>query len=272
MKCPSTTTLIFCAVVLLVTIVGEVWMFTNLKKIKIIRTHMYIVIELLTIVSIRYIMKRLSSVIKTNSIIAFGFIFKIVVLIVLLMSLITMVMTALPGTTDPYHLSVISTYCLGVLVFLTTCLATFDVFMIIFCQLLKLIGRGNRNRTSQNRNEIKIKTLLSLLCALVLILYGAFGASSVNIVHITVPISGLHPTLNGTTIVQLSDIHLGPFNGRKAMEGLVKKVNILNPDFVAITGDLADSSFQALKDAVSPLAKLRSKKGVFYSTGKLFIN
>ncbi len=270
MKCPSVTTLSVCAVLLLLITVFEVWMFTRLKRIKIIRTHMYIVIELLTVASIRYIMKRLNTVIRTNSIIAFGFIFKTIVLVVLLTSLITMVMMALPATIDPYGLSLISTYCLGVLVFLTTCLAIFDVIMFVFRQLSKLIGRTSRT-PSMNRNEIKIRTLLSLLCALVLTLYGAFGASSVTVVHLNVPISGLSAKLNGTTIIQLSDIHLGPFNGRKAMEGLVKRVNSLTPDIVAITGDLADSSFQTLKEAVSPLAKIQSKKGVFYSTGTLII-
>ncbi len=121
-----------------------------------------------------------------------------------------------------------------------------------------------------DRSEIKIRTLLALICALVLILYGAIGASGINIVRLNVPIKGLDSKLNGTTIVQLSDIHLGAFTGKRVMERIVDKVNTLNPDIVVITGDLADSNFQALKEAASPLKKILSRKGVFYSTGMIY--
>ena len=265
MKYPSVTTLIVSAALLLLIALFEAWAFTRLERIKIIRTHLFIFIELLTLVSVRYIMKRLNTVIKTNSIIAFGFVFKIVVLAVLLTSLITMVFVVLPVSSDPHILSLISTYCLGAVVFLTTCLAISDMISFVVRKFSKL--RGNTRSSPMDRSEIKIRTLLALICALVLILYGAVGASGINIVRLNVPIRGLDSKLNGTTIVQLSDIHLGAFTGKKVMERIVEKVNTLNPDIVAITGDLADSNFQALKEAASPLKKIVSRKGVFYSTG-----
>jgi predicted MPP superfamily phosphohydrolase len=44
-------------------------------------------------------------------------------------------------------------------------------------------------------------------------------------------------------------------------------VNALEPDVVAITGDLVDGSVRELAGAIAPLAGLRAKHGVFFVTG-----
>jgi predicted MPP superfamily phosphohydrolase len=42
------------------------------------------------------------------------------------------------------------------------------------------------------------------------------------------------------TIVQLTDLHVGPTIGRAWLEEIVRRANGLRPDVVVITGDLAD--------------------------------
>jgi len=44
-------------------------------------------------------------------------------------------------------------------------------------------------------------------------------------------------------------------------------VNALDPDVVAITGDLVDGSVAELRAHVAPLAQLRARHGVFFVTG-----
>ncbi len=85
----------------------------------------------------------------------------------------------------------------------------------------------------------------------------------------TVPISlaRLPPAMNGFTLVQLTDIHVGPTIDRAFMVELVARVNALQPDMVAITGDLVDGSVEALGEHVAPLAGLRARHGVFFVTG-----
>jgi hypothetical protein len=73
--------------------------------------------------------------------------------------------------------------------------------------------------------------------------------------------------LDGYAIVQVSDIHLGPTIGRAFMEDLVARINALEPDLVAITGDLVDGSVEALREAAAPLAQLKSRHGTFFVTG-----
>jgi predicted MPP superfamily phosphohydrolase len=78
---------------------------------------------------------------------------------------------------------------------------------------------------------------------------------------------GLPAGSHGTTIVQLTDLHVGPTIGRAFIEDIVRRTNALAPDIVAITGDLVDGSVEALGEAVAPLGDLRARHGVFFVTG-----
>jgi predicted MPP superfamily phosphohydrolase len=58
----------------------------------------------------------------------------------------------------------------------------------------------------------------------------------------TVPIrlEKLPKTLDGFTLVQLSDIHVGPFVGERELDAAVELVAAAGPDHVVLTGDLVD--------------------------------
>ena len=73
--------------------------------------------------------------------------------------------------------------------------------------------------------------------------------------------------LDGFRIVQISDVHIGPILGRDFSELLVRRVNALDPDLVAITGDLVDGDAELLAADVAPLAGLRARHGVYFVTG-----
>ena len=88
-----------------------------------------------------------------------------------------------------------------------------------------------------------------------------------RVVRVTVPVAGLAPALDGFTIAQLSDVHVGPTIRRREVEAIVERVNALDADLVAITGDLVDGSVAELADEVAPLAGLASKEGTFFVTG-----
>ena len=88
-------------------------------------------------------------------------------------------------------------------------------------------------------------------------------------VGVTVPLAKLPRSLNGTKIVQLSDIHVGPMVGNAALDRVVNMVSLMKPDMIVITGDLVDSTVANLKQAVLPLKKLRSKYGSFFVTAQL---
>lgn len=105
---------------------------------------------------------------------------------------------------------------------------------------------------------------------------GATATASVSVANalappdlerIDVPIKGLPAALDGFTIAQLSDIHVGPTIGVELMRSLVDRVNALTPDLVAVTGDLVDGTVARLREHTAPLADLKSRHGTYFVTG-----
>lgn len=88
-----------------------------------------------------------------------------------------------------------------------------------------------------------------------------------QVVKVDVPIAGLPKALQGFTIAQISDIHVGPTIKQAYLQPIVQKVNQLKADMVAITGDLVDGSVHDLAPHVSPLAELDSRHGTYFVTG-----
>ena len=85
--------------------------------------------------------------------------------------------------------------------------------------------------------------------------------------EVEVRLPRLPRALDGFRIVQLSDIHIGPILGRRFARELVDRVNALEPDLVAVTGDLVDGPVARLRDEVAPFAGLSARHGTFFVTG-----
>ncbi|MBI5542400.1 MAG: hypothetical protein HY901_00810, partial [Deltaproteobacteria bacterium] len=63
-----------------------------------------------------------------------------------------------------------------------------------------------------------------------------------RIERLRVPIAGLPSELEGYRIVQISDLHIGETLGSGWARRVAESVNSLDPDAVAVTGDVADGS------------------------------
>lgn len=74
-------------------------------------------------------------------------------------------------------------------------------------------------------------------------------------------------TLDGFRIVQISDIHIGSMLDARFARSIVERVNDLEPDLIAITGDLVDGPVKHLEHDVAPFAELEAPHGVFFVTG-----
>ena len=85
--------------------------------------------------------------------------------------------------------------------------------------------------------------------------------------RVTIPLAKLPRRLDGMRIALVSDIHLGPILGRPHTERIVRMINDLDADLVAIVGDLVDGSVAELGPAAEPLARLRAKHGSYFVTG-----
>ena len=259
--------IILCVLGLLVSlIVYETWVLTRQEpyRIKSLRMQLSIVLSTLMFLFSRYIWKRINIILVQSTL--HVLLVKVLVLVFLVLAQVSFVCIVFAVGADPLLLSFVATFCLGSIILLT-----FSMIVIDICSYLYkiIICRQSPASNSYSTAEIKIRMLLSLIIGLFLIMTGTIGVNSLRVEHVTVPIEGLNSQLNGTTVVQVSDIHLGPFNGKSRLSVIIDKVNNLNADVVVITGDLVDSSVDALKEAVMPLRKLKAKYGVYYITGML---
>lgn len=100
---------------------------------------------------------------------------------------------------------------------------------------------------------------------------GVYGVASVRapveVKPVRIGLRRFPKRLDGFRIVQLSDVHIGPTIDGTWLRGIVEQVNALEPDIVAITGDLVDGSVSELASHVAPLAELQAKHGVYFVTG-----
>lgn len=104
--------------------------------------------------------------------------------------------------------------------------------------------------------------------ALLISLLGYWNARRVaRVVDVEVPIAALPAALDGFTIAQLSDIHVGPTIKRPYLQRIVERVHTLGADAIAITGDLVDGKVPELREHTAPLASLRAPHGVYFVTG-----
>ena len=117
------------------------------------------------------------------------------------------------------------------------------------------------------RLGLRLRASVCLTLALALTLRGYLNTEPV-LHRLTVPLSNLPPALDGMTVVQLSDIHIGPTVGGRRVRAVVDRVNQLQPDLVVITGDLVDGSVQGLAAAAEPLQDLHSRYGTFFAPGQ----
>ena len=106
------------------------------------------------------------------------------------------------------------------------------------------------------------------LVALLVTVLGFWNARrTARVVRVDVPVAALPDALVGFTVAQITDIHVGPTIKQHYLQAIVRKVNALEADMVAITGDLVDGKVHELADHVAPLAQLRSRHGSFFVTG-----
>lgn len=101
-----------------------------------------------------------------------------------------------------------------------------------------------------------------------LVTHGAYAARRGHCIErVAVTLPQFPAALDGFTIAQLSDLHIGLSITRNFVENLVMRTNALGADLIVITGDLVDGSVADLHRDIAPLAHLRAPHGVFAVTG-----
>jgi predicted MPP superfamily phosphohydrolase len=157
---------------------------------------------------------------------------------------------------------------MGGMFFLLVILLGLDVM-----QLLVLLGRKITGIACLGDGGRRI-FMARLLAGAALVSMGGLVTAAIQatrgdvaVKRVEVILDKLPPSLDGTKIVQLSDLHIGGLLGRSFIEQVVAKTDGLNPDVIAIVGDLVDGTIAELRPALAPMTGLRARYGTYFVTG-----
>ena len=98
--------------------------------------------------------------------------------------------------------------------------------------------------------------------------YGVFlGRVRFRVEDFDLWLPGLPADLDGLTIVQLTDIHAGPFMTEEQLASYVDAVNRLEPDLIVLTGDFVSFHREEVVPCVRGLEGLKARYGIYGCLG-----
>ena len=95
-------------------------------------------------------------------------------------------------------------------------------------------------------------------------LYGLYvGSAQMKVDDVELAFQDLPAGLDGFTIIHISDMHVGPFMDSATLQSVVRRINAMAPDLVAITGDIINWGSSYIDEAAEGLAGLQAEHGVY---------
>src|ERR1041384_1213799 len=88
-----------------------------------------------------------------------------------------------------------------------------------------------------------------------------------SIEHKRIHLNRLPKAFDGFRVVQLSDVHHGPFSSREQIEQAVETANRLKPDLIALTGDYISKERHYAAPCAEMLGRLKARHGVYAVMG-----
>ena len=128
-------------------------------------------------------------------------------------------------------------------------------FMVTFLfQMIHLIGLI----------PINSKPAWIIVVTIIVFAYGVINAMVIRISYKTIKIKD-HNLISPVRIAHLTDIHLGSGYRKSYVQRICNKIKELNPDFVAITGDLFDGNIEYEYELLEPFNDLSMP--IYFVTG-----
>ena len=113
-----------------------------------------------------------------------------------------------------------------------------------------------------------IGLLLGCICAILMWWGALINRYKVDVEEVVVEINDLPASFDDYKIAQISDLHLGTFNGDTIfVSKLVDIINTLDVDLVAFTGDIVNRKSEELLPYESLLSRIKAKDGVLSVLG-----
>ncbi len=169
-------------------------------------------------------------------------------------------------------------------IYMLLCLVLAPFFIIsgVLFLIIKLLSRiraalrGQDLRTNKEHGGVdeQRRTLMKFATSTIVLpiagcsFYGAYiGKERLKVEEKTLSFNDLPEAMDGFVIVQISDIHTGPFMDGHRLAGFVGIINKLGADIVVITGDLINWGNAYVGETADVLSGIQAPSGVFVILG-----
>ena len=168
----------------------------------------------------------------------------------------------------PYWLNRIVLSLMGFVLFTMLCLLVLDLVRWLVTRRAKPAPDAPVDNPERRLFLSRAVAVSALTVGGATSVYGAYRAlTPPQVTEVPIKLPFLPKALDGFTIVQLSDIHVGAMIQEKFLDVLVEGTNGCKPDLIAITGDLVDGSPGQLGRYVARFQNLRAHHGVYFCSG-----
>lgn len=180
----------------------------------------------------------------------------------------SLVLVSLPlSTAIKGIMSWIGSHWMGIFVYLLLFFLVAD-FVILLGSSLKIIPAPKPPSIHY------VAGLAVILLTVGFVSYGIYNANQIK--HVSYDIQTNKAA--DMKIVMISDLHLGAVNSEKRLASMVKQINALQPDIVAIAGDIFNDDYHAIQNpekAIELLKSIEATYGVYgclgnHDAGKTF--
>jgi len=92
-------------------------------------------------------------------------------------------------------------------------------------------------------------------------------AAALRLEEVSVAIRDLPEAFDDFRIVQISDLHHGPYTDKDDLHRVVELANAQRPDLIVLTGDFVLNASGFIRDCIEALTNLRAPEGIFAVLG-----
>ena len=138
--------------------------------------------------------------------------------------------------------------------------------VIIFLHFIgKIIGY---NKIRLRRSFTRAGIIIAIPFFLIVSFAHFFGRFNYSVEKVDIKIENLPEALDGLTIVQISDIHLGSYyKNYSKLSKVAETVNSFNPDLILNTGDFVSFGWNEFAGADTIFSKMKSRYGNYAILG-----
>ena len=140
-----------------------------------------------------------------------------------------------------------------------------DLFWIHGYQIAQKLRKTSPDYDPMKPEAIKKANVAAVVAALLLSGYSLYQGLKFPAIRETTIVSD--KIERPVRIVALTDLHITPATSVSFVEKMVRTVNKLRPDMIALIGDIVDAKPSLLKEQMNALSKLEAKLGVFATLG-----